>query len=447
MRRLVALVAVVGLGTGACLSTPGPAGDDDGRDDAAVTDGDLATDAGVDGSGQPSCRPAGALPAGTAWPPPGINVRQLQIADLDVDGVNDLVVTVAPGVARGAGPSKVYVLYGPVDRMAPKYHASIDVGTLGAVIPWATTLARVDAGPCLDLIVAGPPVMGSNTSFAAVWAHGGGVSPWSGPPARSALTREPPPGPLMAVLADLTIDTDLDLAVADLDSVDVFVGARVDALPGALNVPRPICNMWGNINALVRQPAAGGRERLLAFGHYRYNTIAIDDLGTIQVSDNCASSSAPITRGSAAIDLDGQAPLDLFSGGGGIIGAHLLAGVADPVTPVQGAMACTDTPRGSDAYIEGFAAGHLGGFPTPEVVIIDHDDQDGMSYACLLDAVDANGTRVLATAVNELPLGPGTARSVVVGDVDGKVRAWILMNDGVARCLERGAAANLQACE
>lgn len=455
---MFAWIALGALVTG-CLSTPGPAqsaDDDGGNGDGGGGDGSGAGDGGNgDGGEGPRCRPAGALPAGQDWPPPAIVVRHLQIADIDVDGIDDLIVSVAPEAAQTAGASKIYVLYGPVDRADPKFHASLDVSATASVMPWATTLARIDGDECLDLVVAGPPVMGSSTSYVAVWRHAGAVTPWSGPAVRSALTREPPPGPLLALLADLTIDSDRDLVVADLNNVDLFVGATVTTLPGALRVTPPgqlaspnDCDSWGNINALAVQPAAGGRERLVAIGHYRFNTVTVDAGGTITTSNTCQENTTPpITRGSVAFNLDGNAPLDVVSGGGGWIGAHLLGGTSAPVSVPQGASACIDTPRGSDDYVEGFSVGDLGGLPAPEVVIIDHDDANGMSYACLLDAVTVTPQAVSRAAVNELSLGNGVVRNVAVGDVDGATRAWILMRDGDLKCLQRGAAANLEACQ
>ncbi len=420
-----------------CLSTPGPADPDGGG-------------GGDGGDAAPRrCRPAGTLPTPTPWPPAGVVVRQVQVADVDGDGVDDLVITVAPEAARAAGAARVYVLYGPVAPGAPAYHAVLDVGVEAAVIPWATTLHDVDGDGCLDLTVAGPPVEGASRSFVALWRHGGTATPWQGAPVRADLSREPFAGPVMAVWADLSTDSDLDLAVADLHDVDVFVGATLDAVPAALRAPRPgpgACDAWGNLNAVVRQPTAGGRDRLLAFGHYRHNSLVIDDGGTLLTSQDCTEVTArPITRGVAALDLDGEAPLDLLSGGGGLVGAHLLAGPADPVSPLTGATACAATPRGGD-FIEGIAAGDLGGFATPEVVLIDLDDPSGMSYACLLDAVDVDATRAIATATSETPLGPGVARAVVIGDVGGGPRVWIAMADGALRCLARGAAAVLEPC-
>jgi hypothetical protein len=430
-----------------CLSTPGPATSDaGGDDDDGGGDGGGGDGPGGDGA-PPSCRSA-ALPAGQDWPPAGIEMRHAQIADVDRDGHDDLVVSVAPTAAQAAGPSRVYILYGPVDRADPKYHAALDVGVEASFMPWATTVEDVDGDGCAELTAAGPPVMGSSRSFVAVWHHDGSAQPWNGPPQRTDLTREPPQGPLLALWADLTTDSDRDLIVADLNAVGLYVGATPSALPGVLTVPGPDLCGWGNINALVAQPAANGRERVIAFGHYRWNTISVETGGTMTVSANCTDNqNATITRGAAYLDLDGAAPFDVFSGGGGWIGAHLVSGSADPVTPATSAAGCPATPRGSDDYIEGFAAGDLGGFATPEVVIIDHDDQTSMSYACLLDAIDVSPTQVIRTAANELALGAGVARNVVVGDLDGVTRAWIFMRDGELTCLQRGAAANLEVCQ
>lgn len=108
-----------------CLSTPGPAAVD-ARDD-------------VDAPGPTTCR-ATARPAGTAWPPAGITVREVRGADVDADGQRDLVVTVAPDGAAQAGPSRVYVLYGPIDHRAPQYHAVLDVGAAAEIEAWGVSL-------------------------------------------------------------------------------------------------------------------------------------------------------------------------------------------------------------------------------------------------------------------------------------------------------------------
>ena len=59
---------------------------------------------------------------------------------------------------------------------------------------------------------------------------------------------------------------------------------------------------------------------------------------------------------------------------------------------------------------------------------IDHDDQDGMSYACLLDTIEVSESAVTRTALNEMSLGAGVALYfVIVGFVVERVILLIMI--------------------
>ncbi len=434
---------------GGCLATPGPAasidasalGDDGGDDDGG--DVDAAADANPDGPPSAArCRPGG-LPTPQPWPPAGVDVRHVRIADIDGDDVDDLVISVAGQVPMSTRPAKVFVLYGPVSSSAPMYHVTVDVDAAAELQPYAMSLDDADGDGCADLTVAGPPTSINTLPFVATWAHDHSAQAWTGVPDRAQLSFVPDSGPVMIVWADLTVNAALDLAVADLNGVDFFIGSTPTNLGGRISAPAPASCIWGYINALATQPRPGGRNRLIAFAHYQANTIEFDDVGTVTTTDNCTASGAPITRGSAVVDLDSVAPLDLISGGGGFFGAHILAGSAAPVSPTTGAPECAN--RGG---IEGFAVADMGGTAALDAVTIDQDDQAPVgSYACLVSGFTVTSTAVTRNAQSELWLGTGRATTVAIGDVNGAVRGWIVDLDGTLHCVQRNAGANtLEPC-
>src|SRR5690349_22857095 len=132
MRRVTLLVAA-SLVVPACLSTPPP----------------LVDAIGIDGP-PPRCA-AGAPGAGTAWPPEGLTVHSLAIADVNGDDRDDLLVA-------SSQPSRVYVLYGPQSGTAPAYHAVVEVGDQAELSVRGFRVDDLDADGCPELIAAGGPV-------------------------------------------------------------------------------------------------------------------------------------------------------------------------------------------------------------------------------------------------------------------------------------------------
>jgi hypothetical protein len=448
VRRCVRLLlATVALAVApGCLSTPDPAG---GGDDDDAPD----LDAAIDSPPAARCR-TDTHPAPRAWPPSGIEVRAALVADVDGDDVGDLVVSAAPFNPGAAGPSAVYVLYGPVSPTAPQFHAELDLDNDSfdaEVQPSAMSLDDVDGDGCLDLTVAGPPTFSNTASRVAVWQHSRTATPWTGTAVRANLAFTPEgAGPVMVQWAQLSLSPQYDLVVADLYNVEIISNSSLGSLGASLLVERPQqCNNWDNINALALQPRDNGRDRLLVFGHYRLNTVDIEDNGDVVVTPQCEMQQVPITRGSARVDLDGSNPLDLISGAAGTLGAHLIDGTAPVVSPMTGTPACIDTPRGTDNYIEGFAAGDLGGTSAPDVLIIDHDDEGTVgSYACLVNGIAADGTSVTANGADEMMVTPNRLRTLAVGDVDGNgVRGWLFEDDGTIHCVRRSPGVNaLEGC-
>lgn len=430
-----ALAAALALAVTACLSTPGP--------------GPADTD--VDAPAGPRCR-RDALPAGQAWPPAGVNIRAARLADVDGDGTGDLVVNATPADPQAAGISAVYVLYGPVDAAAPRYHAALDLDddALDAELqPSALSLDDLDGDGCLDLTVAGPPTFSNVDPRVAVWRHGGGAEPWSGPARRASLDFPPQAnGPVMILWADLALGADRDLVVADLGNINVLAASSLDGLGNAVRVPRPQpCDAWDSLNGLAAQPGPRGRERLLALGSFRLNTVDIDDAGMFEIGGGCTGPPIPLIRGTAPVDLDGTAPSDLVIGGGGWLGAVILTGAAPPDVPPDGARACTDTPRGTDDYIEGFAVGAMGGTAAPDAVIIDWDDAAGASFACLVNGLARDGDMILANGTDELQVTAARLSAVAVGDAGGGVRAWMFATAGALHCVKRTEGVNaLEPC-
>jgi hypothetical protein len=448
VRRCVRLLlATVALAVApGCLSTPGPGGADDDDDTPD-------TDAAVDSPPAARCR-TDAHPAPRAWPPSGIEVRAALVADVDGDNVGDLVVSAAPFNPAVAGTSAVYVLYGPVSPTAPQFHAELDLDNDSfdaEVQPSAMSLDDVDGDGCLDLTVAGPPTFSNTAARVAAWQHNRTATPWTGAAVRANLAFTPEgTGPVMVQWADLSVSPQYDLVVADLTNVEIISNASLGSLGASISVERPQqCNNWDNINALALQPRDNGRDRLLVFGHYRLNTVDIEDNGDVVVTPQCESPPVPITRGSARVDLDGNNPLDLVSGGGGFLGAHIVDGTAPVVTPMNGARACPDTPRGTDDYIEGFAVADLGGTAAPDAIIIDHDNEGTVgSYACLVNGLTADATDVTANGTDEIMVTPNRLRTLAVGDVDGNgVRGWLFEDNGTIHCVRRSAGVNaLEGC-
>ncbi len=438
MRRAVVFAVLPLAG---CLSTPGPAAVD-ARDD-------------VDAPAQTVCRvPPRA--AGTAWPPAGITVREVRGADVDADGQRDLVVTVAPDGAAQAGPSRVYVLYGPVDHRAPQYHAVLDVGAAAEIEAWGSSLDDLDGDGCLDLTVAGPPIVGRETGAVAIWRHGRGADPWQGTPARAAISSlgaQAPLGPVLPVWADLTANPARDLIVTQLQAVELFTGPPTTAgatFSGQTVAPPTGCNDWDNINGVLTQPASGldGAERLHVFGHYKQTVVSVTSATPTAVA-TCPATTGPIARAVSVVEASGLAPKDLIVGGREQISARLLNGVAAPVTPVAGADLCMPPRMDADGdfNIQGLAAGELDGTSLPEVVVIDHDAQAGRSYACLvnLDRIDVTGLR--RNGASELMLGTGVARAVAIDTLGGGREAWVIDADGAVHCLRQAVGGTaLESC-
>lgn len=418
------------LAATACLSTPGPASGDDDDTDAPTV----------------SCR-QDARPAGQPWPPPDITVRHAIVADVDRDGTDDLVVSVSPPTKLTPGPSRVYVLYGPVSPTAPEWHAMLDLDDVAVdalLQPSAMSLDDLDGDGCLDLTVAGPPVLNRTQDRVAVWRHRRAGVPWSGLAVTRALDWEVADGPVMLAWGDIGSGADLDLAVADLYRVRLLGESNLDALGPPTIVPYEPCVSWDNLNGLVVAPGVP-RDRLIAFGHYRTNTITLDDDRMFHVTGSCENdSNLPTFRGSATVAIDDVDPPDLITGAAGWMGARILSGTAEVVVPPMGVRNCDDNPRGTaqDPYIEGLAAANLDGNPAPEVVVIDHDPlgQPPASYACVLGNVTVSGDQVTRNGYSDTHVVDGVLRLVVIGDLGGGPRVFMFEDNGRLHCRRFGTS-------
>ncbi len=432
---------VLALPLAACLSTPGPAAVD-------------ARDA-VDAPGPTTCRGTPRA-AGVAWPPAGIMVREVRVADVDADQQEDLVVAVAPTGAAQPGPSRVYVLYGPIDHRAPQYHATLDVGAAAEIEAWGISLDDLDSDGCLDLTVAGPPILGREAGAVAIWRHDHSAEPWQGTPARAtiaSLGAQALPGPVLPVWADLTANPARDLIVTQLQAVDLFTGPPVTAgavFSGQVVSPPAGCNEWDNVNGVVAQTASGldGAERLHVFGHYKHSVVTVTS-ATPTAAAACPATTGPIARAVAVVEASGLAPRDLIVGGREQLGARLLSGVADPVTPAMGADLCALPRMDADGgfHIQGLAAGELDGTSWPEVVVIDHDAVAGRSHACLINLARIDASAVQRNGASELMLGSGEARAVVIGRLADGPGAWVIDADGAVHCLRQAVGGTaLESC-
>jgi hypothetical protein len=416
------------LAATACLSTPPPAG---GGDDD------------IDAPPSVSCR-RDARPAGQAWPPAGedLAIRNATIADIDADGIGDLVVNVAPRPPLTATASRIYVLYGPVSPTAPEWHSVLDLdddAIDAEVQPLAVSLDDLDGDGCLDLTVAGTPTGNSQQDRAAVWRHGGGAVPWSGRAVTAPLDFDvTADGPVLVTWGDFGVGADRDLVVADLYNVHLLAGSTLDLLGNSTAIPFAPCASWDNVNAIVTAPGAT-RDRLLVFGHYRSNAVDLDDGGSFTVTGDCTNNTdLPQLRGYGVAALDLEAPADLLTGSAGDIGARVISGSAPIAVPSMGVRACAPTARGG--MIEGITAGQLGGPATPDVVIIDHDPGDTPpgTFACLVSELSVDGDLVRKQSDDEVRITDGELRIVVIGDLGAGPRAWMFADDGTLHCRRRG---------
>lgn len=425
--------AVIGwaLVATACLNTPGPASDDDDDGDAATV----------------SCR-QDARPAGQPWPPPDIDVRHAIVADIDGDGTDDVVVSVAPPTTDTPGASRVYVLYGPVSHLAPEWHAVLDLDDVAVdalIQPSGMSLDDLDGDGCLDLTLAGPPVLNRTQDRVAVWRHRRAGVPWSGLAVTRTLDWDVTgDGPVSLVWGDLGAGADRDLAIADLYRLRVLGESTLDTLGAPTEVPFDPCPSWDNVNALAIAPGVP-RDRLLVFGHYRTNTVTLDDARMFHVTGDCNNNSElPTVRGYALAAIDDVPPLDLITGAAGWMGARVLSGTAEVVIPTMGVRNCTDNPRGTvqEPYIEGLAAANLDDAAAPEVVVIDHapTEQPPASYACVLGNVTVVGDQVTKNGESDTHIVDGVLRKVVIGDLGSGPRVYMFEDNGTLHCRRFGTS-------
>ncbi len=160
---------------------------------------------------------------GDVFPPPrAVNVREIQVRDLDADGRDDLLVVSTPARIGAAAPDwGIYVFFDVANRVDL---TASDLFIATQPIPDGVLVADVHGTPAPELVVfgqrgdlglvevvsfAGRAVQTSLT-VEARFVPRGGVSPDSG-------------APVGVVVADVDGDTTRDLIVHDLANVEVLV--------------------------------------------------------------------------------------------------------------------------------------------------------------------------------------------------------------------------------
>jgi hypothetical protein len=423
------LVAVPCAG---CLSTPPPATIDAGPPDAMPCDHDPRP--------SQACADRGALldeafPGGDPF-----ELRQVVVDDLDADGALDLIAVDLDG-------DQIFVLLGPIDPAAPRYHASfatgIDVGGIDVQQVAGTS-------PCPDLTVFGK--VADDPGIVQLWvATGGGATLFDDPPRRRFVDFSPKVFaedgsglPVKVAWARLH-STDEDLQVSDINTVrllhvhgDVagFEDVDIDTVMHVL----PATEFWDSVEELHVVPTADCAidGAVIAEGNHAH----VLEVGAATGGGPAVATDAR-TRGARPAEMNQEPPLDLVLAGAEEVGAYhveyaggdeLRIAADPPWRELEYDLAPTDY------ILDGFAVGYLGG-DAARADFAGIDVGTGVPHqVMLIENFDVSGAEPQNTRVyDDLP-AEFVPRDVVIADlVDGnpagEAEIVVIAVDGRIVCL------------
>jgi hypothetical protein len=437
-------VAALSLVLAGCLSTPPKVSSEDaGAIDAAVPDATQSV-CGRDPRPAVACNARGDFVALDYAPPVTAEIRKPLIDDVNADGAADLLL-----VDNDPGAPGIWILLGPIDAAAPKYHAFVPTGIqMGD----AEVRQLLDDGSCPDLTVFGST---GTTGIAQIWRYDGGADMFAATPLTRLVDFDPnvANGPVTLEWARLRPIGD-DLLVSDLVVMRVLrVGGDAESFSLA-GVETAYAgdglNVWTDVNGISAVRTAGCEtDRVLVEEQLHGKWLYQRESALVAGAPFDWQGVGNYSRGTQRVDLDGVPPDDVFATGTGNFGAYLLSYAGDDEIALSMVTANSGYDPPDDFQTEGFAIGDLGGSPDPEYVALDRQ-QEPTSFVPKLVMTDsvrvtpapapmllADQNRVVDAPDGFFPF------SVVIADLSETVagnEAWFIAEHGDLRCFEKSPA-------
>ena len=441
MARMRILVACAGL---ACLREPTFHGVPDAAPGTGGAPGrDGAAGASGGGAGVPT----------EPFPPAGatLALREPVLADLDGDGLPEIVV---PSAGEGAGRG-VFVLPGGGGRRAtralPRIDAPADVGP-----PLSVAVADLDGDGVKDLVVlAGDGIRAHVLAYRGISASRfepaieKSVSTWF--PSVSV----PGPAQPAALIAVLDLDgrPGAEIAIggpswALLFTFPGFVNPAFDDAVRVLVPGQRTAGAWQGISRLARIGPAG-QDRLLVVDRWVVSVFEPGDLGALEQRRHDTETQSSLSLGSPhLIDLDGDGSLDVLAISPG--SSALFTILPWPVSTV---LRWTDGCfRGCNYLPATVTAADLDGAAgaRPEVLLLDAPPAPQAPLVLSIENLYSTmGLTQSNTPLVTYALTDGLRPSwLLSGDFDGDGRPEVLALDTTGRsaCL-RQSPGRLEACE
>ncbi len=446
---VVGLAVMLAGGVG-CLSDPDAASRADAADhgaDAAVGRGDA--DPGAD-----------AMPAGpgTAFPPVGteVNIEAGAVADVNGDGVDDLLLASRTGFASSNG---VYVLLGQAGVGVPDFHEFF--GT-GAHEPLAVGAGAIGAANGLDVVAlvvdyGDPKVEFDNETIVQAYARGADGRFDATPFTRDIGVGDGCPLPRFEdkrgaiAVGRFVPGADLPAVAVGHDHGVCVVQAEAFSALAWQMAGRTAVGPDYIVSELLPVPSdMSGLDDLLAPSELAGRWYRNDGAGGFVTAEQATAGGM---RRAAFVDLDGNDPVDMI----GIRQVGLIAHVvATPGNDVA-------LPFRGDQNLSGFPGGlsHVavveaddGGDARPDVLLAsggcDGADPTGAPCVAMFRNVYADGAALETDVATEVRSYPASFRPahLFVGDFDGDDIEDILVFsvDGRAECL-RATGGKLQPCD